>query len=386
MEQLWAFFLVLFVGVFASTLLRRFHVPWVVALLVAGSLVGGHGLGLVPRSEVITVIAEIGLVFLMFMAGLETRLSSFAAYTRDIATHALFHAAVPFSVGVGLAYLLSFTFIEAIILGIVLMSSSVAVIVPALESEGIIASKLGRIIVASAILVDALSLIALAALLDVRAGGMLLPAYLFYPLLVGVLVTLRWTLPRVETLLAGNSGLVDDQPVRATIAISLGTAVLFSILGLNPILGGFFAGLVLSDTIRDPIIVGKLHAVAYGVFIPAFFVHVGMETDLFALTDLNAGLWFALLLTIVAIASKLVSGLLSARASGYSRADGILMGVSSIPRLSTTLVAVFSANEVGLLGPSLAAALVTMSILTTFLGPVFVRLANAERNGAAVGK
>lgn len=377
MEHLWAFFLVLFIGVFASAVLSRLHVPWVVALILAGSLMGGHGLGLLSDSPTITLVAEIGLVFLMFMAGLETRLSSFTTYLRDITTHAFVHASVPFVVGAGLSHLLGLTWIEALLVGTVFMSSSIAVIIPALESEGIIETKFGRILVASTILVDVLSLLVLAGLLDARSGE--LPAvspWLFYPLLGGTLVVLRWALPRLEALLARGGEATEEQPLRAIVAVSIGTAILFSVLGLHPILGGFFAGLVLSETIADKVLIGKLHAVGYGVFIPAFFVHVGMQTDLVALTDQSEGLILMSVITVGAILSKVFSGWLGAKACGYTHEQGWLMGAVGIPRLSTTLVAVFAAAEYSLLSRELAAALVAMSVITTFVGPVLIKLAS----------
>lgn len=374
--QFFSFFLVIMAGVVFSTICRRLHLPWVVALIAAGVLLGPYGVEALELSETLTFMGQIGLVFLMFMAGLETKLSTFQRYRKNIEILALLNGLVPFAAGVGIALAFGFSWIPALLLGVIFMSSSIAVVIPSLEDRGLMHTRLGGSIVAATVLEDVASLVLLSLLLQLVNPTTALPLPLFYLLLFGVLVVFRWLLPKLQWLLSPSAHGRSDrfqQEVRVVFAMLIGTVVVFEVLGLHPIIAGFFAGLVLSETLTNERLLEKLRTISYGIFIPVFFIVVGAQTDISVLTAVDTQLLLVMTVVLGSIAAKFVSGWIGGALSGFTRRESTFIGVATLPQLSTTLAAVFAAVELGLLENTLITAMVALSVVTTFISPLLVR-------------
>lgn len=369
------FFLILLVGVLFSNLFRKFHLPWVLALIVAGLVIGPHGFSFVEISPTIEFLSQIGLIFLMFMAGLETKLSSFREFGKEIAWLSFFNATIPFAVGYSIGFFFGFDIIASLLLGIIFMSSSIAVIIPTLEATGIINTKLGRSIVATTIIEDVASLIFLSILLQSIDPITALPLPFFYVLLVIIIVAFRYGLPRIRDLIPRHRDKKDlfESEVRIVFALLLGTVVTFELLGLHPIIAGFFAGLILSDSIKSEILIDKLRTLSYGIFIPVFFVVVGMKTDIRVFTNNDGALGLIAVVLLGSMISKFVSGWFGSRLSGFSKNNAITFGLATMPQLSTTLAVAFAAAELGIIESELVTAMVILSIVTTLVAPIAIR-------------
>ncbi|PIT91231.1 hypothetical protein COU17_01225 [Candidatus Kaiserbacteria bacterium CG10_big_fil_rev_8_21_14_0_10_49_17] len=370
-------FLVLLAGVLFSALGRRFHLPWVIALVSAGIFFGPHGLGVLEANPTIEFIGQIGLIFLMFMAGLETKLSSFAHVRSGFVPIAFLNGLVPFAAGFGMGFFFGYDFFTSLILGTVFISSSIAVVIPTLEGRGMLGTKLGKSIVSAVIIEDILSLILLSILLQTAVPVTSLPLPLFYGLLFAVFVALRFLLPLLRAFFSprrsGGEEDIFQQEVTVIFAILIGTVVSFELLGLHPIVAGFFAGLVLSGSIKSDILVEKLHTISYGLFIPVFFIFIGLNTDLSVLRE-GGELTLLLFVVLGSILAKYISGYIGARLGKFTKRESSIVGVATIPQLSTTLAVVFAAVEFGLLERELLTAFIVLSIVTTFAAPVALRL------------
>lgn len=373
--ELIPFFLLLVAALLFSAIFRQFHLPWVVALIVAGALIGPSGFAFLELTPVLEFMAKIGLIFLMFMAGLETRLSSFREFRRGILSLSLVNSVIPFAVGWGIGSLFGFGLVPSLLLGIIFMSSSIAVIVPTLEVTGMMNTKLGKTIVSSTILQDVASLVLLSVLLQTVDPTTALPLPSFYILLAFALVAFRYGLPRLRALIPYPRDEHDlfQTEVRIIFAMLLGTVVVFEALGLHAIIAGFFAGLVLSDTVTSSLLIEKLRTISYGVFIPVFFVVVGAQSDIAALTAGSASLLLVVAVVLGSLCAKFLSGVLGARFAGFRKNDAYMVGFAAIPQLSTTLAVVFSAVELGLLHSELAAAMVLLSMVSTLVAPIAMR-------------
>lgn len=374
------FFLVLLASILFSAVFRRFHLPWVLALIVAGVVVGPFGLELVGVNPTISFIGEIGLIFLMFMAGLETKLSSFTVFKKGIATLALLNALIPFAAGYCIGLFFGFDLIASLLLGIIFMSSSIAVVIPTLEATHIIETKLGRSIVAATIIIDVASLIFLSILLQSVDPITFLPLPAFYALLAVVLVAFGYGLPKLRALVPHRRDETDlfESEVRIIFAMLIGVVVTFELLGLHPIIAGFFTGLVLSNSITSGVLVEKLRTISYGIFIPVFFIIIGMETDITVFANADSELLLISVILVGSMLTKFVSGWVGARLSGFQKRDAVTVGVATIPQLSTTLAVVFSAVSQGLLPNNLMTAMVTLSIVTTLVAPIALRAVHRE--------
>jgi Kef-type K+ transport system membrane component KefB len=131
---------------------------------------------------------------------------------------------------------------------------------------------------------------------------------------------------------------------------------------------------VLSGTINNEILKGKLRAISYGIFIPVFFVVVGANTDLTVFSDLESFGLLTLAVVAGSVISKYISGAYGARLLGFSVAESRLLGASSIPQLSTTLAVVFAAQEMEIIPPEVTTAMVILSIVTTFVSPELLKI------------
>jgi len=387
MENFLPFFLVLFAGIFFSMFFRRLHLPWVVVLILGGIIIGPHALGIFEPNPTIEFIGQIGLVFLMFMAGMETKLAIFREFKGGIFGLALINATIPFLVGIGIGFLFGYGWIIALLLGIIFVSSSIAVVIPSLEANNLLATRLGKSVVAITIIQDIASLVMLSILLQIINPVTVLPLPLFYILLFVSLVALRWILPKLQRFFSSAvQGTKDlfQQELRVIFAILIGTVISFEVLGLHPIIAGFFAGLVLSGSIKSEILKEKLHTISYGLFIPTFFIIIGTKTNLGIFLESNSAALLIAAVVLGSLLSKFVSGWIGGRIIGFTSSQSLLIGASTIPQLSTTLAVVFAAAALGLLSQELVAAMVILSTVTTFLGPllmqVFVRHVNSVIN------
>lgn len=373
--ELLPFFLIFLAAILFSAAFRQFHLPWVLALIVAGTVIGPNGFNIVEINPTIEFMGEIGLIFLMFMAGLETKLSSFRKFGKNIAGLALINGVLPFLVGISIGYFFGFGMLPMLLLGIIFMSSSIAVIIPSLEANGMLHTKLGRSIVSATILEDVASLVLLSILLQSIDPVTALPLPSFYLLLTVIFVAFRYGLPKIRSLIPHRRDEKDlfESEVRIIFVMLLGTVITFDLLGLHPIIAGFFTGLVLSDSIKSEILIDKLRTLSYGLFIPIFFVIVGMKTDLTIFAQGSEQLILVLVILLGAILSKFVSGWIGAKIIGFRKTDALFVGFATIPQLSTTLAVVFTAVELGLLDSELITAMVILSIVTTFISPLALR-------------
>lgn len=370
MESLTAFFIVVLTGIFSSTIFKKLHLPWVAALIIGGIIIGPDVLNIYTPNETIEFISEMGLVFLMFMAGLEIKLSTFKKSSKSLFLLAFINGVVPFITGILVAHFFGYKLPSQWLLGTVFVSSSIAVVIPTLETNKLYKLKIGESVMITSIIQDVASLMLLSMFLQ-ETKEAFVPLFLFYPLLIVSLIAMRYLIPKIEEMLT-SLALNDDTfqtQTRTTFLVLLGTVIVFQLLGLHPIIGGFFAGAVLSGTITDEVIKGKLRAISYGVFIPTFFVTVGTQTNLEVFFNLGNAFLLTGVVVAVSILSKFISGTVGAKIVGFDMPQSLFFGASSIPQLSTTLAVAYSAKEIGLIPDELSTALVALSIISTLLGP-----------------
>ncbi len=376
-----AFFLILLTGLFSSTLLRKLNLPWVATLIVGGIAIGPNGLGLFTPDPTIEFISELGLIFLMFMAGLEVKVTEFKKSAPRLFLLSFINGLIPFVVGIAIAYYYGYSFTTLLLLGTVFISSSIAVVVPTLEANDSFSLKIGNAVMTTSIIQDVFSLILLSIILqDIKPMSALAP-YLFYPLLVVVLISLKVFLPKIQRFfysLNSKRDTFQDQ-LRTVFLVLIGTVIIFQLLGLHPIVGGFFAGMVLSESLKDEVLLAKIKALSYGFFIPTFFIYMGTQTDVSLVLESSSSLSIILVVVVGSILSKFLSGWLGAWLVGFNPSEGLFFGASSIPQLSTTLAVAHTAHSVGLMDDRLITALVVLSVVTTIIGPalmVFFRSAD----------
>ena len=358
----------------ASEAMERLGQTAVLGELLAGVLIGPGVLGLVHETEILHALAELGVVILLFEVGLESDLEGLLkAGVQSIAV-ALVGVAVPFAGGFALMWALGATWLVAVFVGATLTATSVGVTARVLADLGRLGDPAARVVLGAAIVDDVLGLIILAvvsgivrtgdfawggvAVLAVKAVVFLLAAIVLGIRLAPFLV--RW----VSRMKARGTLIV------ASVVFAVVLAALAQAIGLATIIGAFAAGLVLARTDRAQHIDERIRPVA-DLFVPIFFVTIGMKVDLAALNPFTPGGQFltAMALTAAAIVTKLVAGI-AVYQRGVRRWP---VGVGMIPRGEVGLIFAGIGLGAGLILPPLYAAIVVMVMATTFVAPPWLK-------------
>lgn len=375
MSEYIIFLIILASGLFFSEIFKRLHLPYVIALIAAGIFVGPLGFNIVNLTPSIEFLGSLGAVFLMFMAGLEIKTDVLAKNKKKLIMATLVNGGFPAVIGFLITLYFGYNLLASLLIGTIFMSSSIAVIVPSLEEKGLLSSDIGSIIVGTIMIEDVGSLFILSILLQTADPTAVIPLPAFVTIVVFSILGLKSILPRIETAFfrwRAREGF--EEKLQFVFITLVAVAVYFELLGMHAIIAGFLVGLILSESIRHEHIEKKLHTISYGIFIPLFFIIIGLETDLTAFQKAGDTYLLTIALTGTLIATKFFSGYLAGYLAGYKRVENALVGFSSIPQLSTSLAVVFTAYELGLLDSSLQVSIVLISIITVLISSFAVGL------------
>ena len=375
MEYFLLFLIWIAAAFFFPVVLKRFQIPWVTAVIFAGMILGPYGLNIVNTGEVMNFLATIGLVFLMFTAGLDTKFSVLKKAGRNVLYFALVNLGIPFATGFLVGIYLGLTPFSSLVLGVCFSSSSVGLIVPTLR-ELKIKSKIKSTLVSAIFLEDIISLIILAILLKTVIPNSAIPLEIFpVTLLVFVFVVL-YLIPILQEWLFyfGPKKDVFAGGIRAVFITIALVALMAELIGVHAMVGGFLAGLTLSDMLkRRKKLQDNIIAISYGFLIPIFLLSLGMNTNIttiFASGDLLA----TGLILVSLMVSKSVSGYLGGRLVGFPSKISWGMGVMTIAQMSTTLATASLAFQYGIFDQNIVAALVLLSIVTIIVTPILTKL------------
>ncbi len=370
-----SFFIVIITALIFSQVFGRFHVPWIIALIIGGMIVGPHGLKIVTPDATLEFFKNLGLIFLMFMAGLHVRFSGIKLVWKESFLIAGVAGAFSFFVGVGAGFLLGYGFAVSILIGIIFISSSIAVLIPFLEKRGLLYSHIGRTAVSAIMIQDIASLIFLAIALQYLFFTASLPLPLFviiFIITLFVIGVVKWGIPRLQKALThpGEENKdIFEKDLRLVVAVLVGMVIISEALGLHSIIGAFFAGIILSEAIKGTSLKEKIHVLAYGLFIPIFFVVLGAQTNLMVFWEVGEAITILLVIIFASVASKFFGGWVAARFAGFTGYQSFFLGTVGIPQLSTTLAVVAVGQHLNILDPHLVTTLIFLSIITTFIGP-----------------
>jgi Kef-type K+ transport system membrane component KefB len=345
---------------------------------------GGLTPDLAPRvadsiSEIISVLAEIGVVILLFEIGLESDLKELIRVGPQAAVVAVVGVAVPFVVGTaGLIALFHVPTIPAVFAGAALTATSIGITAKVLAEIQQLSSREGQIIIGAAVLDDILGIIVLAVVASLAKTGEVQIGNIIY-LIVGAAVFLIGSIFLGRLLSPYFVALVDRMQTRGQLLISslifvFVLSYIGAVIQLEAILGAFAAGLILAETEKQKELEEQVLPIA-DMLVPIFFVVVGAKTDVSVLNPFDPanreGLITATFLVVVAIIGKIVTGL---AVFGQPDINRLAIGVGMIPRGEVGLVFAGVGTSIGILSKSLTAAVIVMVIITTFLAPPFLRL------------
>lgn len=366
---------------------RRLRIPVAIVEILYGVLIGGSGLGLAsdPGEPFLGFLAELGFALFLLVAGLELDFSEIERAGRRSLLGALAVSVASIGAAIGLAGILGWS----PWIGLATGATSVALLVAVLRELGRLSSPVGRKLITLAALGEVVTVgaIALFELLGGHEGPTVSAALRLILPVLGVVLggvvlrTLLWWYPAVFGRLVAS-----EDPQELGVRVGLGLMFVFiglaSLGGLEPVLGAFLAGLTLAYVLRDKgALEHKLGSMAYGFFVPLFFVHVGMRLELSA-SQLFSDLPFVLLVLVVMFASKTISGLYLIFTGLQSRAA--IAGTLLLASPLTLVIAIADlAGRANAITSAQEGVLVAAGMIASLLYPTLARGLLSDKKAAA---
>lgn len=356
----------------------RFRLPAVVGELVAGVILGPTLLNWVHSTADLHLLAEMGVIILMFLAGLDSDLDLLKRFGRPSLLVASLGMLVPIIVGFLTGIAFHFNNGTSIFLGLTLAATSVSISVVVLQEMQQLDSPQGATILSAAVIDDLLAVLVLS-IVSSLAGpalqsnnkfpnlGIELLAQGGYLLLL--LVVIYWLAPHLITL-AAKLPIPQSETIIALI-LCLALAYLAELVGLSSIIGSFFAGLACGQTSYQKILSKKFNTLGYSLFIPIFFVSIGLQLTI---TGLIQGWQLFIVLTLGGILSKLIGAGGGAKLAGFSNASALVIGSGMVSRGEMALVIAQIGIQNNLLDQDQYSSLVGALILTTIISPLLLKL------------
>ncbi|HEY4145617.1 cation:proton antiporter [Pinirhizobacter sp.] len=353
---------------------QRLKLPGVVGEIAAGCIVGPSVLGWVQLDQIadgtpLSVIAEIGVVLLLFSVGLETRLDDLKKVGKSAILVGVLGVIIPFAAGAWWAHGEGYEWAKSMFVAAAFVATSAGITARVLQELGVLQRMESRVILGAAVIDDILAMLLLGVVVSMQGGGELNIQSLLITLgsAVGFIAVIGWGGSKV---MRRNSAWLDKplspwSSLNIVLALCLGLAFLSTEFGLAAIIGAFLAGMIASETRQREQLehqVGPLLA----LLTPFFFVITGAKINLAELASAHA-LWLLLVVTLIAIASKLLGGYLGARSLGNRGA--LIVGFGMVPRGEVGVVIASLGLAAGVFTEQLYAVIVAMSLLTAMVTP-----------------
>lgn len=377
--------IIIVVAKFFGLVARKIRVPQVAGEIIAGLLIGPSVLGLVGQSDFLSQMAEIGVVLLMFSAGLETDLKEMKKTGLIAFLIACCGVFVPlvggtilYSCFYGWGAVGSEQFLKAVFIGCIMTATSVSITVQALRELGHLTGRVGTTIMSAAIIDDVLGIIVLTFVIamkdpDVKPGKVVLQTVLFFIFAIIVGYICYKIFQKVDQRYPHTRRI----PI-AGLALCLSMAYIAErYFGIADITGAFVAGIILCNIRDSKYIAEKMDINSYMLFGPVFFASIGLKTDI---SGINISiLLFAAAFVIVALITKIIGCGLMAKIGGFNWGDSLKIGVGMMTRGEVALIVSQKGLAVGLMSPIYFTAVILLIIVSSISTPIILKVLYAKR-------
>lgn len=374
---------------------KRFHMPQVVGALLAGLILGPALLGVLREDEFISQVSSLGVIVLMFSAGLETDIKEFKKTGKASAIIALLGVIIPLIGGYLLTALImpptkgdssQLTFLKQMFIGVILTATSVSITVETLKEMGKLNTRAGNAILGAAIIDDILGIVALTIISSFADPNV--------DMLVVFLKILGFF------AFSGGAGFVCyklfsmymdryKKDYRRFVILAFTFCLLMAwmsevVFGVADITGAYIAGLILSNTSRREYLGMRFDTLSYMLLSPIFFASIGLKVELPAMSATI--IIFAVLLAIIAVITKMIGCGLGAKLCGFTNKESLQVGAGMISRGEVALIVADKGLSMGLMDKDLFAPIVIVVVVTTIVAPVILKFVFADKNSKNKGK
>lgn len=364
---------------------KQFQMPQVVGALLAGLVFGPACFNIIGESTFIEATAEIGVILLMFSAGMETDIKELKKTGFSSLVIALFGVLIPLIGGVAIATyfnqdgrLLSDAtgdiFLQNIFLGIILTATSVSITVETLKEMGKLKTKSGNAILGAAIIDDILGIIGLTIVTSVTDSSVSIVVVLLkilgFFVFAAVAGIIFYKIYRYWSESADRD--LHRHTIIAFVFCLLMSYIAEEAFGVADITGAFVAGLVLANTHRSHYITAKFEVLSYLYLSPIFFASIGLQV---AIPEMSGTiLTFTVLLVVISILTKVVGCGVGARICGYDNMQSVRIGTGMVSRGEVALIIASKGTALGLVGTNYMGPIVVAVVITTIITPILLKL------------
>ncbi|MFY9276408.1 cation:proton antiporter [Clostridium sp.] len=364
-----------------SLVTKRFKLPQVVGSLLAGLILGPAVLNIIHETDFIKQLAEVGVIVLLFNAGLESNLSEFKKSGKTSFIVAVMGVMIPLIGGTILAYCINHgkvenvsVFVQNIFIGSVLTATSVSITVETLRELGKVSTSVGNIIVGAAIIDDVLGMLVLTIITSLAGSSVSvikvivkIVGFFIFSIIVGI-ITYKLFNKWVDKY---------DIDKRRFVIVSFVICLLLSFsaeefFGVADITGAYIAGLVLSSNKETIYITKRFETLSYILLSPVFFASVGLNVKL---PDLNGEIVIiTIALIVVAILTKIIGCGLGAKLCGYNNMESIQIGSGMVTRGEVTLIIASKGLALGLMSSYFLTPVILMVVFTSIFTPILLKI------------
>lgn len=367
-------------------LTKKFHMPQVVGALLAGLILGPAMLNILQETEFLKQVAELGVIALMFTAGLETDIHEMKKTGKAALIIAISGVLFPLAGGFLIATIfnkgdmaspLTPVHLQNIFIGVILTATSVSITVETLKEMGKLSTRAGNAILGAAIIDDILGIVALTIITSMADTSVNI-----------VLVLMKIILFFVFAGVIGlgfykffKSWTEEEQDKRRFVIIAFVFCLLLAFcaeefFGVADITGAFIAGLIISNTGKKEYITQRFETMSYLLLSPVFFASIGLTVEIPQMTPMIV--IFAIALLIMAILTKIAGCGLGARICGYSNREALQIGTGMVSRGEVALIIASKGAALGLLSAVQFGPIVIMVVITTIITPILLKFVFKE--------
>ena len=367
----------------APLVLQRYRLPGIVGIIVVGAAIGPNGLGILERGETMVLLGQVGIVYLMFVAGLEINLSQFVRYTDRSVVFGVLSFLVPQAVGTVVGVTVLDLSVGAASLFAAIFASHTLLAYPVVARLGIATVESVTVTIGGTIVTDTLALLVLAVVVAAERGEL---GPLFWLELSGGLALFFagvWLLvPRLGRWFFRTVERESYVEFLFVMVVLFGCAYLAEVAGVEYIVGAFLAGLALNRLVPESgTLMNRIEFVGNALFIPFFLLSVGMLVDVRVLAAGRETATITLLFLVLVGTTKYAAAWLTARYYGYDRAETMTMFGLSVGQAAAALAIVLIGYDAGLFGDAMLNAVVLMILAVSVVSPAVV-----DRYGRAVAR
>lgn len=369
---------------FLGLITRKVHMPQVVGALLAGLIFGPAALNILKETDFIDELAELGVIMLMFCAGLETDMNELKKSGKASFVIALIGVVVPLAGGFGVAAIFNRpdmiesdascpAVLQNVFIGVILTATSVSITVETLKELGKLKTRSGNAILGAAIIDDVLGIVALTVITSLADSSVnvwiVLLKIVLYFVFAGVVGIIFYKLYNKWTNRTKKG--LHRYSIVAFVFCLLMSYVAEEFFGVADITGAFIAGLIISKTQKSRYLASRFDTVSYLFLSPIFFASIGIKVQLPHMTAMIV--LFSVILVVVAILSKVVGCGLGAKMMGYKNYQCARIGVGMISRGEVALIVASKGSQLGLLGSEFLGPVVLVVIITTIITPILLK-------------